>query len=61
MKFKLDENFGHRTRAILESYHHDVCTVSDENLSGTDDSNLFTVCQHEQGFECISPRHSLVK
>jgi len=48
MKFKLDENFGYRTRAIFAAYNHDVCTVYDENLSGTNDDNLFAVCQREQ-------------
>ena len=47
MKFKLDENFGTRTRHIFEKFKHDVCTVHEQNLSGTDDGNLFSVCRQE--------------
>ena len=44
MKFKLDENFGARTRSVFEQSGHDVQTVRQETLSGTDDQNLYAVC-----------------
>ena len=31
MKFKLDENLGHRARALLVAAGHDVATVHEEN------------------------------
>ena len=48
MKFKLDENFGTRTRQIFRTQGHDVMTVRDENLQGCADQRLYEVCQTEQ-------------
>ena len=48
MKFKLDENFGTRTRNIFVDRGMDVHTVRDENLQGTSDSDLYEVCCREQ-------------
>ena len=47
MKFKLDENFGTRTRTIFESHGSDVHTVRDERLQGCSDQHLFEVCVSE--------------
>jgi predicted nuclease of predicted toxin-antitoxin system len=48
VKFKLDENLGSRTAGLIEARGHDVQTVSQENLTGTDDKHLFEVCASEE-------------
>jgi len=35
MKFKLDENFGTRSQALIQAAGYDVHTVCEENLQGT--------------------------
>lgn len=47
MKFKLDENFGVRTRQLFRDAGHDVETVADEGLSGVADHRLFEACLSE--------------
>jgi len=47
VKFKLDENLGSRTAALIGESGHDVQTVSQEKLTGTDDRNLFEICAAE--------------
>jgi len=47
LKFKLDENFGARTRQVFIASGHNVQTVRDEHLSGGTDSVLFEHCQSE--------------
>ena len=37
MKFKLDENLGSRTAELIVARGHDVQTVAEEGLPGTDD------------------------
>ncbi len=48
MLLKLDENFGKRGENVFRSYGHDVATVFDQNLSGTEDQNLVAVCHAEK-------------
>jgi predicted nuclease of predicted toxin-antitoxin system len=48
LKFKLDENIGARGAELLRSAGHDVMTVSQQNLIGTSDENLFSVCSAEK-------------
>lgn len=48
MKFKLDENIGDRSAALLRAAGHDVSTVSAQELGGTTDENLFAVCVREK-------------
>ena len=48
MKFKLDENLGRSALDILIQAGHDADNVLQEGLSGTDDENLFRVCQMEE-------------
>ena len=48
MKFKLDENLGRSALEILIQAGHDADNVLQEGLSGTDDENLFRVCQAEE-------------
>lgn len=47
MKFKLDENFGNRTQELFIQYGHDVETVSNQNLKGCSDKELFNICCSE--------------
>ncbi len=48
MKFKLDENFGTRTRQVFHAHGHDVKTVREQGLQGTLDQHLYEVCCVEQ-------------
>jgi predicted nuclease of predicted toxin-antitoxin system len=48
VKFKLDENLGRSALEFLIQAGHDVDNVLQERLSGTDDENLFRVCQTEE-------------
>ena len=48
MLLKLDENFGKRCEHIFRSCGHDVATVLSQNLSGTDDQKLVSVCHAEK-------------
>jgi predicted nuclease of predicted toxin-antitoxin system len=47
VKFKLDENLGSRTADLIGALGHDVQTVSQEKLTGTDDKYLFEICASE--------------
>ena len=47
MKFKLDENLGSHTAQLFAAEGHDVQTIPQERLSGTDDQHLFDVCVAE--------------
>lgn len=47
MKFKLDENLGHRAQALLEAAGHDVATVHEENLSSASDDEVIHASRHE--------------
>lgn len=47
MKFKLDENFGTRTRQIFRTHGHDVMTVRDQHLQGCAEERLYEVCRAE--------------
>jgi predicted nuclease of predicted toxin-antitoxin system len=48
MKFKLDENLGPRTAALIGESGHDVATVPQEKLSGSSDARLFESCITER-------------
>ena len=48
MKFKLDENFGTRTREIFRAAGHNAQTVRDEGLQGCSDQYLYEVCCTEK-------------
>jgi predicted nuclease of predicted toxin-antitoxin system len=50
MKIKLDENLPVRLAVILSSLHHDVHTVVQENLSGTNDRDVWDAAQREARF-----------
>lgn len=47
MKFKLDENLGHRGSDWLRAAGHDVSTVALQKLSGASDEKIFRVCADE--------------
>jgi uncharacterized protein (DUF433 family)/predicted nuclease of predicted toxin-antitoxin system len=48
MKFKLDENLGSRTAGLIAEAGHEVETVAQEKLSGTNDARLLEICIAEQ-------------
>jgi len=48
VKFKLDENFGTRTREIFRAAGHNAQTVRDEGLQGCSDQYLYEVCCAEK-------------
>ena len=48
MKFKIDENLPAKVAADLRAAGHDVDTVFDEGLAGTQDSSLLERAQHEE-------------
>jgi predicted nuclease of predicted toxin-antitoxin system len=47
MRFKLDENFGTRCLDLFVAAGHDACTVRTQQLQGTTDEQLFSVCLAE--------------
>ncbi len=44
MKFKLDENFGTRTKHLFRSAGHEVQTVRDQEMQGCSDQLLYETC-----------------
>lgn len=44
MKFKLDENFGARTKHLFLEAGYDIQTVRDEGLQGSPDRELYKIC-----------------
>ncbi len=47
MKLKLDENLGLFGKSLLEADGHDVMTVADQQMMGSEDEQLFEVCRSE--------------
>jgi predicted nuclease of predicted toxin-antitoxin system len=47
VKLKLDENLGRRGREILADAGHDVSTVAEQNLTGSEDPDLIAHCGAE--------------
>lgn len=47
MRFKLDENLPIELKLTLQSSGYDAETVADEQLSGSVDPKIASVCQHE--------------
>jgi predicted nuclease of predicted toxin-antitoxin system len=50
MKVKLDENLPLQIASLLRSFGHDVHTVPEEGLSGSDDSVIWNATQEEERF-----------
>ncbi len=48
MKFKLDENFGHRCFEVLTAAGHDVATVAGQKMSGAADADVLEACRKEE-------------
>ncbi|MBI5114867.1 DUF5615 family PIN-like protein [Candidatus Poribacteria bacterium] len=48
MKFKLDENLGTQTQALIKAAGHDVQTVRSQKLQGCSDQHLYEACRNEQ-------------
>jgi predicted nuclease of predicted toxin-antitoxin system len=47
VRLKLDENLGERLRPLLAGHGHDVDTVVDEGLGGTDDAHVAAAAHRE--------------
>jgi len=47
MKVKLDENLGLLGKSLLEADGHNVMTVAEQELSGTEDKKLYQHCRDE--------------
>ena len=48
MRFKLDENFGARTQRVFREAGHDVRTAREEELQGSTDEVISSVCAAEE-------------
>ena len=48
MKIKADENISSAGITLLRQSGHDVATVHEEGLSGSDDSKIFQACVRER-------------
>lgn len=48
MKLKLDENLGVRGREILLQGGHDVATVAEQKMTGSEDCELIEICRQEE-------------
>ena len=48
MKIKADENIGSAGIKLLRQSGHDVATVHEEGLSGSDDDKIFQACVNER-------------
>jgi predicted nuclease of predicted toxin-antitoxin system len=47
MKFKTDENLPAEAADLLRAAGHDAVTVGGQRMSGSFDSTVSSVCQHE--------------
>lgn len=47
MRIKLDENLDARLAAVLKQAGHDVNTVQEQGLRGTEDEGLYEACKVE--------------
>jgi len=47
MKFKVDENLPQEAAEFLRAAGHDAVTVQDQQLEGTSDAILYSICQTE--------------
>ena len=48
MKFKIDENLPVEVAELLRQAGYDVTTVLDQDLGGSSDADLATICQKER-------------
>ena len=48
MKFKVDENLPIEVAELLKQAGHDALTVHDEELVGSSDSTIASICQSEK-------------
>jgi predicted nuclease of predicted toxin-antitoxin system len=48
LKIKTDENVPRSVVTVFRSGGHEVDTVADEGLSGTDDDEVLSTCVHEE-------------
>ena len=47
-RFKLDENIGNRGKQLFIDAGYDVCTIYEQNLQGSPDTEVIAVCQSEK-------------
>jgi predicted nuclease of predicted toxin-antitoxin system len=47
MKLKLDENLGTHGKSLLEVDGHDVMTVAEQHMSGSEDASIYGACRAE--------------
>jgi predicted nuclease of predicted toxin-antitoxin system len=50
MKIKLDESLSLQVKARLTAFGHDVHTTHEENLTGSNDSQIWAAAQDERRF-----------
>ena len=52
MKFKIDENLSIEVAELLRQTGYDAATVLEQELSGSSDTDLASLCQEEKTCFC---------
>ena len=48
LRFKIDENLHADVAKLLRQHGHDALTVYDQDLQGETDTDIASICRHEQ-------------